>query len=193
MPQTSAKDLNQIGKILKSNGSDGDVLVDFASIEMQDLDLTEPVYVVFDGVPVPFFFSSFAEKGASRAVAHFVDVDSAKDAEEMAGRAVLSASFSFDGDADETGLATLVGWRLLDGKSEEVGVVSGYEDIPGNPCICVQTTRRDQVMQPDGTPNVADVQPSHEEVLVPFHPDLVLSIDEKSKVLVMEIPDGLLG
>ena len=53
-----------------------------------------------------------------------------------------------------------------------VGTVTAHEDIPGNPCIWVET--------------------GHGEVLVPLHEELVLEVDEEKETLRMEIPEGLL-
>ncbi len=177
MPQSGIENLNQIGRILKSNGSDGEVLAEFDDIDVEDLDSMEPVYIVFDGVPVPFFIDSISQKGQSRAVLRLVDVDSAADAEEMAGRELLSDAFSFEDDDDEFSLDLLVGLRLFsvpDGEEPVlVGKVSDYENIPGNPCLYVRAL-------------------SGEEKIVPFHEDLVRELDLSSGTLVMTIPEGLI-
>ena len=53
------------------------------------------------------------------------------------------------------------------------GRITGFLDIPANPCLEVETK--------NGT-----------SVLVPFHEDLILSADPEARMLEMEIPDGLL-
>ena len=54
-----------------------------------------------------------------------------------------------------------------------MGEVFDFEDIPGNTCLWVK--------RPDGT-----------EVLLPFHEDLVLAVDESKQTLSLTIPEGIL-
>ena len=71
-----------------------------------------------------------------------------------------------------------LGWTLLDEGGTAVGQITGYMDIPGNPCL--------------------EVRPGQEagdgagEIIIPLHEDLVLSIDEEKRELTMSIPAGLL-
>ena len=46
--------MQRIGQVLKSNGRDGELLVSFSGIAPEDIDLEEPVFIEFDGLPVPF-------------------------------------------------------------------------------------------------------------------------------------------
>ena len=55
----------------------------------------------------------------------------------------------------------------------KAGTVTDYEDIPGNPCIYVDTE-------------------NGQEVLVPLHEDLILSVDPERRELTMDLPDGLI-
>ena len=157
----------QIAKILKSNGTDGGLLIGVRDIEVGQIDLQEPVFIEFDGLPVPFFFESFMPRGTRRALAHLTGVRSLKDADELAGKAVFADYFEEEAEED------LIGWTVCNQDGQPVGVVAAYEDIPGNTCLWIRKA--------DG-----------EEVLVPFHEDLVLGLDEKSGTLTLSIPEGLL-
>jgi ribosomal 30S subunit maturation factor RimM len=70
-------------RILKSYGTDGGVLVNFSEIP-EDVNLKEPVTIVIDGLPVPFFIEEIREKG-SRAVIRFEDVDTLAMADALVG------------------------------------------------------------------------------------------------------------
>ena len=48
--------MTPIAKVLKSYGSEGEVLIGFRALLPEDIDQEEPVFVEFDGIPVPFFF-----------------------------------------------------------------------------------------------------------------------------------------
>lgn len=152
----------QIAKVLKSNGTEGDILIGFRGIEIGEIDLTEPVYIEFDGLPVPFFFESLEPKGAGKGLAHITGVNSLKDAEEITGRLIMADYFE-----EEEGGEDFSGWTLYD-KDRLVGTVDGLEDIPGNPCLIIG------------------------EVLVPLHDDFIINVDEKKRTLTLDLPEGLI-
>ena len=158
----------QIAKILKSNGTDGGLLIGVRDIEVGQIDLQEPVFIEFDGLPVPFYFEAFTQRGNSRALVRLTGVHNLTDADELAG-AVLYAEDDLYEDEEED----LTGWTVLDADGTKVGTVSAHEDIPGNPCIWVET--------------------GHGECLLPLREELVLDVDETEKTLRMEIPEGLLN
>lgn len=155
----------QIAKILKSNGTDGGVLMGFRGFSPEDIDQKEPVFIHYDGLPVPFFIEDFQRKGNGKAIVHLTNIRSFEDAEEIVGRAVC-VDYEFEAEEDES-FASLVGWTL-----KGVGEITGFLDIPANPCIEVNTKK--------GT------------AVVPFHEDLILSVDRETKIMEMTIPEGLL-
>lgn len=159
----------KVAQVLKSNGTDGGLLLSFLDILPEDIDLQEPVYIEFDGLPVPFYFESFTPRGTSRAIVHLTGVHSLKDADELAGASILADYFEDEEEED------LTGWKIVSAENgEEIGTVQDYEDIPGNTCLWV--------LRPDGS-----------QILLPFHDDLIESVDEKKGTLVMSIPDGILN
>jgi len=155
----------QVAKVLKSNGTEGGVLMNFRDITPEDLTLTEPVFIFFDGLPVPFFIESLTPKGTCKAIVRLTDVNCLKDAEELVGRDVFSDEFEEDEDTQD--LASLVGWKI-----RSVGEITGFLDIPSNPCLEVRTEKG--------------------EVLVPLHEDFIVSMDRRRKTIEMNMPDGLL-
>ena len=157
----------QIAKILKSDGTDGGLLISARDIDPKDIDLKEPVYIEFDGLPVPFFIENLRPKGTGKAVIHITDVRTLEDAEELVGRAVYSEAYEEEDDADEN----FIGWTLLD-KGREIGTVSDLEPFPGNPCLCVETAKG--------------------EVMVPIHEDLIIEADPRTRTLNLDLPEGLL-
>ena len=159
--------MQRIGQVLKSNGRDGELLVSFSGIAPEEIDLEEPVFIEFDGLPVPFYFETFSQRGNSRALVRLTGVHNLTDADELAG-AVLYAEDDLYEDEDED----LTGWTVLDADGTKVGTVSAHEDIPGNPCIWVET--------------------GHGESLLPLREELVLDVDETERTLRMESPEGLL-
>ena len=173
--------MERIAQVLKSNGVEGELLVSFVNFDPEDIVLEEPVFVEFDGLPVPFFFESFTRRGVSRALVRLTGVRSKEDAEEMVGRSLLLPEESFEDDPEslrecllDGDLSPIEGWSVIDESSgATVGTISGYEAIPGNPCIYVQTKK--------------------EEALLPFNGELLLSLDPDARTVTLRIPEGLIS
>ena len=68
--------LIQVAQVLKSNGTDGEVLMGFRNIDPDDINLQEPVFIEFDGLPVPYFMESFIRRGTSKALVRLTGVRS---------------------------------------------------------------------------------------------------------------------
>ena len=157
----------RIAQVLKSNGTDGQLLISFLDVSPEGIDLQEPVFIPVDGLPVPFYFESFTQRGNNRALVHLTGVRSLRDADELTGASLYADYFEEQEEED------LRGWTVKTPEGVLAGTVADYEDIPGNPCLWLR--------RPDG-----------QEVLIPFHPDLVREVNEKSGTLVLSIPDGIL-
>jgi 16S rRNA processing protein RimM len=157
----------RIGKVLKSNGTDGGLILSLFDILPEDIDLQEPVFIEFDGLPVPFYFESFTPKGSNRALVKITGVRNLKDADELTGADVYADYF------EEDEVEGFTGWTVLNEDGTQIGEVFDFEDIPGNTCLWVK--------RPDGT-----------EVLLPFHEELVLAADENKHNLTLIIPEGIL-
>ena len=164
---TPTANLQKIAKVLKSNGTDGELLVSFFAMDPEDLEITEPVFILFDGLPVPFFVQSLRRRGQNKALVHLNGIFDLKDCEEVCGKDIYLPA---DADAayGEGDFSFLVGWELRDaGKS--LGRIADFVDIPGNPCLELEDGR-----------------------LVPLHEDFITAVDEDSAVVEMELPSGLL-
>lgn len=186
--------LQQVAQVLKSNGTDGELVMGFREIAPEDINLNEPVFIVFDGLPVPFFIESFTKRGNSKALVRLTDICSMEDVEEIAGKAVYIEEDNLpEMSLEEDGYAALIGWMLLTpeipdqvgedmeedtslpaltGNLYEVGEITDFIDIPNNPCIEVETESG--------------------AVMIPLHEDLILSVDPEYQEIIMQIPAGLI-
>lgn len=152
----------QIAKILKSHGTDGALLIRLQAVCLDQIDTNEPVFIYYDGLPVPFFFQSLQAKGSSKLIAKLCDIDCLRDAEEIVGREIY-----IEAEEQEEAEEDLNGWSLYD-NGRYIGTIDGMELIPGNPCIYLGDT------------------------LIPLHEQLINSVDPEKHCLDMNIPEGLL-
>ncbi len=171
--------LQQVAQVLKSNGTDGELVMGFREIAPEDINLQEPVFIIFDGLPVPFYIEEFTKRGNTKALVHLTDITSMEDVEEITGKVVyIEAEQLPEMSIEEDGYAALVGWMLLMPAEEEeptlieVGEITDFLDIPNNPCIEVET--------------------ENGAVMIPLHEDLILSVDPEYQEIIMQIPAGLI-
>ena len=157
----------RIAKVLKSNGVDGDVLVSAPDVALEDLQ--GPVLIDFDGLPAPFFIESCTRRGSGKYIIHLTDVCNLEDAEELVGRFLWSDEVEEDDDEAQD----FTGWKVLN-RGDYVGTVTDCEPIPGNLCLYLKPAE------------------DADEIIIPLHEDLIISIDEESLTLNLNLPDGLL-
>lgn len=167
----TAHKLLKIAQVLKSNGTDGELIIGFRNISPEDIDIQEPVFIHFDGLPVPFFIESFSRRGTGKAIVKLSDINCSDDADEIVGRGLYADTESVATEGLEDDFSFLVGWDLVDGTGKNVGKISQFMDIPGNPCIEVMT----------GTG----------KILIPLHEDLIISAEAETGLLKMDLPAGL--
>ena len=149
-------------RILKSYGTEGGVIVSAPEVDIEER-ANEPVFISFDGLPVPFFIEEVTPRGGAKYFVKLEDIDSLGAAEELVGK---DADFEEDGEdyADE-----IIGYTLCNQDGTPVGKITAYEDIPGNPCLEIE----------GGT-------------LVPCPDELIVKVDNRNRKIWLEIADGLL-
>ena len=153
-------------KVLKSYGTAGAVIIGRDGDFLEDLEKNEPVFIEFDGLPVPFFIESIEPKGG-RYLVKFEDIDSLAAAEEIVGREVRLTENADDEDEDDG----IVGRIIRNAATGDVvGPVVKFIDFSGNTCI--------------------EVEHAGERVLLPLHEDLIKKV--RKNEIFLTIPDGLL-
>ena len=168
-----------VGRIVKSYGTEGEVMIAFQEGVTDLLKRNEPVWLFYDGLPVPFYIQSLQGKGPRKAIVRLEDIDTLADAEEAAGKEVwldptdypeLSGTDAHTITEDGLTLEDLIGFSLLDQEGSTAGTIADILDFSGN--ICLELTGSG--------------------ALVPFHDDLIIDIDIEKKTLTMSISEGLL-
>ena len=212
--------MQQIAQVLKSNGTDGELVMSFREIAPEDINLKEPVFIVFDGLPVPFFIESLVKRGNSKALVHLTGIKNQEDVEEIAGKAVyIEDDILPELSLEEDGFAALVGWTLLMpaeipdqvGDDEEtVGddeeAVEDDEETVGEdehgwegekaslPALTGNLYVVGEITEYIDIPNnpCIEVETENGAVMIPLHQDLILSVDPEYQEIIMQIPAGLL-
>ena len=168
-------DLLPVAQIVKSYDVNGEVVIRFFSSILEDYDIKkEPVFINFDGLPVPFFITSLKKRGANGALVKFETINDMSHAEELLKKEILVDASTIDPedldmDEDDAMAAFLIGFKVKDQSGKLVGEISEYYNYPSNPCIEIEG-----------------------KYLVPFNEELILKLDPKKRVMSMTIAAGLL-
>ena len=168
-------DLLPVAQIVKSYDVNGEVVIRLSSGILEDYNFKkEPVFIIFDGLPVPFFITSFKTKGSNGALVKFETINDLSHSEELLKKEILVDSSTIDPDSidmdeDQAMVAFLMGFKVKDQNGKLVGEISDYYNYPNNPCI--------------------ELNGKH---LVPFNEELILKLDNKKRIIAMTIPGGLL-
>jgi 16S rRNA processing protein RimM len=163
--------LTEIGTITKTHGIKGEVQVSWTNSFDLDEQKLESVFLQIEGIPIPFLVKSIRGKGAEDALILFNEVESIDEANELVGLKIF-AEIKRKKAQSELYLDDLVGFSIISNKGVLLGQIEHLQDFSGNLVF--------QVMNNSG-----------HELLIPATPDFILDLDEGSKTLVMEIPEGL--
>ncbi|MDR2358618.1 MAG: hypothetical protein LBD87_02290 [Prevotellaceae bacterium] len=156
------------GTVQKTFGAQGELIVRLHA-DTETIAIKEPVFVVIDGLPVPFYFKSFELRGNRRAHVVFDDMESQKLAEELAGKTLWLPGPEKVATAQQP---NLTGYAVHDRQHGALGMVSGFLDIPGNPCLQIAYKNR--------------------ELIIPFNEAIVVQVNVEQRLLETLLPDGLL-
>ncbi|OJV22781.1 MAG: hypothetical protein BGO30_00190 [Bacteroidetes bacterium 41-46] len=177
--QESANRLLPVAKVIKSFGTDGGVILRVASGMLSKINKKGPVFIYYDGLPVPFFISEMEQKGSEKYFVKLDAIDSPALSSEIEGEFVYaepvkSKKSSKTREEEELTPEMLVGINVYDSHESRMGTISSFHDYPGNPCIGII------------------VEFSHKEVLIPLHEDFIVSVEFENNKIVMNLPSGLL-
>jgi len=161
--------MKTIGRITKTYGFDGAVVVRSESGITGEPHQGEPVFVVTDGIPVPFFTREAYSPSPDILIISFDDYLTPESVNHLRGCEVLAEGKEEPGDD----LMALAGFKLTDVSSGLTGTIKEVVQNPG------------QLM--------AVVVLNGEEVLIPLHPDLIISVNNRLRTIIMTLPEGLIS
>lgn len=161
-----------LGRISKVYGHDGTVNVRLEKKFIEKIPKMESVFLEVEGKPVPFLIESSDYPGGDILRLRFDGYDTVEKIAEFTNCRVLLASgvtFSLQENED---LDLIRGFVLKQSDGTTIGTITEIIENPGQLLAVVQTKNRD-------------------EVFIPLHQDLILEIDQNKKILIMELPEGL--
>jgi 16S rRNA processing protein RimM len=161
-----------LGTLTRTHGIHGAVLLWLNDLSAAEFRKRETVFVEFDGLLVPFFIDEFHEKTRDTASIKFRDIHDETKAKELVGNAVYVLKTQVKRNKiQDKDMPRLEGYRVNDRNLGFVGIAGEIADIANNPLLRVHREGR--------------------EYLIPVHHDIILEINDKEKLIVIEAPEGL--
>jgi 16S rRNA processing protein RimM len=165
------EELILLGLVLKTHGIDGQMVIRLDLLPEEELENNEPVFIEIDGIPVPFFIRGFRYLTDDGAIIHLDEVNSSEEASAFVNcrvfihKSVVAAKTGNEYDA-------LEGFRIIDENHGDAGVLLSLEESTENMLIIADFNGR--------------------EVLIPFHENIIRSIDYDNRIIHISAPEGLL-
>lgn len=162
----------ELGTILKSHGTKGDLVIGTSFEIPQNFKMPESVFLVIDGLPVPFFIEHYSIISDETIIVKFESINEKEQVSQYYNCSVRMESKYFKKIKVIPNINSLIGYTVLDDELNELGKVSDFMDIPMNPLL--QIDYKDK------------------EILLPINNDTLLDFNEKEKRIVLFVPDGLI-
>ena len=160
-----------LGRITKVSGYEGAVAVKLERNFSGKLPHIESVFLEIEGRPVPFFVSGSDYSGADILKLKFDGYHSSDKVAEFTGCRIFLTSAG-DGENISGDLLSLSGFKIMTRDKNILGTVKEVIQNPGQWLLNVTS-------------------PGGKNMLIPLHEDFIVKIDNRKKILVMDIPDGL--
>lgn len=168
-------DVFPIGHITRSRGLVGEVEMYFTD-DAFDRGDAEYLVLALDNIFVPFFWEEYRFKNDNTLILKFEGIGDEEQAKKILGAKVfypLSAMPVDDTEGELSSLRALTGYTLYNQESVALGRIVEVNDASANVLLFVEQT--------DG-----------EEIILPYHDDLLIGYDLKARILQMNIPEDLL-
>ena len=164
-------ELVKVGDVVRTHGFNGNLSIkvhpDFSEeIFYEDL----PVFLIIEGIPVPFFITSSKNSGGYTVVA-IKNVDNEKKALRLIGCEVMIEK-SLIAIEEEVENDSLHGYSVYDSKHGFVGKVTFLNEIPGNP--------------------VFETDFKGKTIIIPYSEEFIHEINDSKKEIHITAPDGLI-
>lgn len=168
------EDVYKIGKLNRAHGLKGEINFLFTD-DTWDMAEADHLICEVDGIMVPFFMEEYRFRSDSSALVKFEDIDSAEDAQMLVNSDVyLEKKYQEEVEDDNVSLNYFIGFTMTDSDTgKTIGEIVDIDDNTDNWLFIVE-------------------RKNGEEVLIPAHEEFIAEIKQEEKIMVMDLPIGLL-
>ena len=159
-----AIDLLPVAKVIKSFGTKGEMLIRYSPRFKGEIDEKRPVFINYDGLPVPFFIEGISPKGTDQALLRLEGGFNETQIAEITGEFIYIESVQIQEEDEEQGPAQFIGYTLSDETGKVIGVIREFYDYPGNPCFGISRNDKKEELLLQLTINQKKLQPGYPKV-----------------------------
>ncbi len=163
-----------IGRCVKLHGVKGEFVIRLnPGVYIEDID-SEFMHFEIDGGLVPFRIKTIRSKNDTDILVSFFDAENENISERMITSEVFVENDDLDTDNESVNdLSMFTGWMAKDVNHGELGKIVDVIEITNNPLF---------VIDHEGS-----------ELMIPANDDMIVEFDEENKVLLFNLPEGLVG
>lgn len=169
----SSSGLIRIGKIGKTFGTQGEVIIDLEHHQIT-IEPTEPVFLAIQGTRVPFFLTSLKLRPDGRYLVGLDGVTTPEQAQPyLMAEVFLERSPSTAGQEEEELLITeLIGFEVIDDECGPLGTIIDILEYPEQDMLLIR-------------------QDEH-EIMLPLAEEYITALDAEGRTLHLLTPEGLI-
>ena len=168
------KNCTKIGFVRKTHGVHGEVTLEFEQQFEFSVEAARRFFIELEGLLVPFYVSEngLRFKSGKTALVFFDWVETENYARRLVGQDVYLFQNEIIEDDEEEETFLYLNYMLKDKSLGNFGIISEAEDYSGNVVLSVLHKGK--------------------QILVPFNEDFLISVDEKQKIITLDLPEGLI-
>lgn len=160
-----------IGYVSKTRGLKGELQIYLEVENPQDYKNMESLFLEINQKPVPFFITKLLLQKNIMYV-YVEDIDHIDKAKVLVSKPVYVLEKNKPKNTNEDSHKQLIGYTVVDETQGELGVINSIQELPSQ--------------------LIANMLYKNKEVLFPLNEQFVTSINKKSKIINVDLPDGLI-
>lgn len=170
-PTLKASDLTLYGKVRRTHGYQGELLVTLASPSYEEI-LPEFLFPVIDEIPIPYRVEQ-VRGSIEQLILKLQELHNLCDAEPFVGCDLLILKEELP-EEDESDSSKIIGYTLLHKRGEIIGEIVAIDNTTANILLLVE------------------LETNHKQVPIPLTSEWLISLDDPNKQLTLDFPKELL-
>lgn len=167
----AATELVEIGYVVKTHGVKGHLKIIFNE-NIKELSTGEALFFLVKGEKIPYFIGKIEYIKDAEAIVLLDEISSPEEAERLSKKPVWGKKELVEFEVEDEDTFDLNDFIIMDEHMGEIGKVMNWYEM--NEYILLETIYQGK------------------EILIPFHDETVIDLNEEEKIIYMKVPDGLL-
>ncbi len=165
------EDVYRIGVLAKPHGVKGEISFHFTDDIFDRTDECDYLFLMMDGILVPFFWEEYRFKSDTVALVKFEGIDSVEQVRRFVGVEVYFPT-RYAEESDELSWSYFVGFKVVDKSCGELGTVEMVDESTINTLFVIR-------------------RPNGEELLVPAQEAFIADMDHQKRIISLDLPEGM--